>query len=191
MSEGASANFPSLGTLRRIIRHAREDRNMQPNPQAREEIAVLPHQYQLTSNGGEFLVFDSGVRDSGRIFIFASEQGRQFLAESEHWYADGTFKVCPELFFQLYTVHGQRGSRIFPCVFALLPNKIEPTYTRFVRELFNILNNIGDPNLVDILIDFERGAINAVQNVNQQVKVKGCFYHFSSNVWKRIQNLTV
>ena len=68
---------------------------MQPNPQARDEIPVLPRQYQLTSNGGEFLVFDSGVGDPERIFIFASE-GRQFLIESEHWYADGTFKVCPE-----------------------------------------------------------------------------------------------
>ena len=76
---------------------------------SREEIPVLSRQY-ITSNGVEFLVFDSGVRDPKRIFVFASEQGRQFLAESEHWYADGTFKVCPELFFQLYTVYGQRVS---------------------------------------------------------------------------------
>ena len=87
---------------------------MQPNPQAREEIPVLRLQYQLTSNGGVFLVFDSGVGDPERIFIFASEQGRQFLTESEHWFTGGTFKVCPELFFQLYTVHGQRAGRIFP-----------------------------------------------------------------------------
>ena len=95
-------------------------------------------------------MFDSGVEIRKESSFL--HQSRQFLAESGHWYADGTFKVCPELFFQLYIVHGQRGGRISPCVFALLPNKTKATYIRFFRELFNILNNIGDPNLVDILM---------------------------------------
>ena len=36
-------------------------------------------------------------------------------------------------------------------------------------------------------MDFEKAAINAVQNINNRIQVKGCFYHLSSNVWKRIQ----
>ena len=120
------------------------------------------------------------------MFIFASPQGLQFLADSEHWYADGTFKVCSEVFYQLYTVHGQRNGRIFPCVFALLPNKNEKTYTRFFQTLFNQVNNLGNgPN--DVLVDFERSAINALQN--REIEVKGCFFHLCSNIWKHVQNL--
>ena len=70
VSEGAAANLLSLGSLRRNIGRAREDRNMPPNPQLWGEIQVLPRQYQLTANGDEFLVFDSGVGDPERIFIF-------------------------------------------------------------------------------------------------------------------------
>ena len=89
-----------------------------------------------------FQVFDSRVGDAEIIIIFLSQQGLEFLSNSEHWYADDTSKVCPEVFFQVYTVHAQQGGRIFPC---FLPNKMEDTYTRFFRELFNHING-NDPN---------------------------------------------
>ena len=36
------------------------------------------------------------------------------LGESQSWYVDGTFKVVPEQFFQLYTLHAQKGGVIIP-----------------------------------------------------------------------------
>ena len=108
---------------------------MLPIPQTREEISVLPQEYQLTTNGDQFLVFDSGTGAPERIFIFASDFGLQFLYECDHWYTDATFKVCPQVFCRVYPVHGQQRGRIFPCVFGLLPNKTEATYTRFFRDL--------------------------------------------------------
>ena len=108
------------------------------------------------------------------------------MADSEHWYADGTCKVCPEVFYQLYTVHGQRNGRIFHCVFALLPNKHENTYNRFFQTLVNQVTNLGnDPK--DLLVDFERSAINALQN--REIEVKDCFFLRCSNIWKHVQNL--
>ena len=80
---------------------------MLPNPQTREEIPILPQEYQLTTNGDQFLVFDSGIGDPERIFIFTSDLGLQFLYESDQWYADGTFKVCLRYFtrFTLFMVN--------------------------------------------------------------------------------------
>ena len=150
---------------------------------------MLPKEYQLATNADLFLVFDSGIGDPERIFIFASDLGLQFLYECDHWYADGTFKVCREVFYQVYTVHGQQRTRNFPCVLGLLPNKAEATYTRFFRELFIRLENLENRNPDDILVDFERAAVNSIHNLNPQIEVKGCFYHFSSNVCKRIQNV--
>ena len=100
---------------------------------------MLPEEYQLTTNGDLFLVFDGGIGDPERIFIFASDLGFQFLYGCDHWYADGTFKVYPEVFYQFYTVHGQQRRRNFPCVFGLLPNKTEATYTRFLPNKTEIL----------------------------------------------------
>ena len=41
----------------------------------------------------------------------------------------------------------------------------------------------------DILMDFERAALNSVRQVYPNTEFKRCFYHFSSNIWKHIQNL--
>ena len=46
-----------------------------------------------------FGVYDSGVGDEEKTFIFASQDALQFLVNCEDWYADGTFMVCPKNFF--------------------------------------------------------------------------------------------
>ena len=113
------------------------------------------------TNGDPFLVCDSGVGDEERIFIFVSQDALQFLADSEHWYADGMFKVCPEISFQFY-IHGQRDGRILPPP----PKKTKTgnTYNKLFEQLFQLINTLGNvPN--DVLVDFERSVINAFQNV--------------------------
>ena len=86
---------------------------MSPIPVHREDIPDLPQAYRTTTNRDPVFVYDSSVGDKERIFIFASQGALQFLADSEHWYADGTFKVYPEIFFQMYTIHGLRDGRFF------------------------------------------------------------------------------
>ena len=54
---------------------------------------------------------------------------------SPSWFMDGTFKTAPELFFQLYTIHSCTANRVLPCVYALLPNKQQATYTIFFEIL--------------------------------------------------------
>ena len=38
-------------------------------------------------------------------------------------------------------------------------------------------------------MDVERAALNSVGQVYPNTELKGCFQHFSSNIWKHIQNL--
>ena len=140
--------------------------------------------YQLTSTGGQFLRYDSGIGDDGRILIFASDQGLELLSNSEHWFCDGTFKVCPEIFYQVYTIHALVNGRVLPCLFALLPNKNQQTYQIFFREISNLVPGIPQ----DILFDFERAAMNTMQLLLPNVEIKGCFFHLSSNIWKHIQS---
>ena len=55
--------------------------------------------------------------------------------------------------------------------------------------LFHEVFNRVDNQPADILVDFERATINAIQPLNGNIDVKGCFYHLSSNIWKKIQHL--
>ena len=38
-------------------------------------------------------------------------------------------------------------------------------------------------------MDVERAALNSAGQVYPNTELKGCFQHFSSNIWKHIQNL--
>ena len=42
-------------------------------------------------------------------------------------------------------------------------------------------------NPVTIMVDFEQAMINSVHQVLPNTQVKGCFYHLSQNVYRKIQ----
>ena len=71
--------------------------------------------------------------------VFGDNEMIKYLQSSPSWLADGTFKLSPKMFYQLYTVHIQ-GPGIAPaCVYGFLPNKTESTYKRLVEILLSLL----------------------------------------------------
>ena len=47
------------------------------------------------------------------MIIFAAEDDLEFLSRCQHWFADGTFRVSPNGYDQLYTIHGFINGFIF------------------------------------------------------------------------------
>ena len=119
ISETAAVNLPQINNLKRTIHSQRKDNDLPPTPLRREDIPVLPERYQVTKAGEQFLIFDSGVGDNERILIFATQQGIRFLSNNSHWFMDGTFKLCPEIFYQIYTIRTLNNNQVFPCVFVI------------------------------------------------------------------------
>ena len=185
ISQAAAVNLPSMINLGRSIRSQRQIRFDHPNPVAREAIPAIPLELTQTQTGEQFLIYDSGIGDNDRILIFGAPDELQLLRDSPHWFCDGTFKVSPGIFFQVYTIHAMVNGQVIPCIYALLPNKTEVQYNRLFRHVSDALNRENHPE--DILTDFERAAINAAANVFDGTEIKGCFFHLCSNVWKRIQ----
>ena len=96
---------------------------------------VIPERYQKTNDGHQFLLHDSGPGEDPRMLIYATQCYLQFLSTARHWLMDGTFKIVPELFSQLYTIHALCGSQSIPCVYGLLPNKRQVMYMSFLEKL--------------------------------------------------------
>ena len=115
------------------------------------------------------------------------DQALQLLANSDDWFGDVTFKICPEVLFQLYTVHDKIAGRALPCIYALLPNKQGFTYTRLFQHILAVGEPLGNgPSTMTF--DFKKAAINAAENVFENAEISCCFFHLSSNIWKQIQN---
>lgn len=152
----------------------------------------IPLDYQqitLDDNIGpqRFLLYDSGQADD-RILIFGTDTNVTLLSAAVKWQCDGTFKVVPVIAAQLYTIHVCYLGDYVPVVYALLPNKNEATYERFFRAIKQ-LAPAAQP--ISVLIDFEKGAANAIitvfQTPNNDLSVDGCFFHLNQNVCKRMQ----
>ena len=88
---------------------------MPPFPQSQED-ATVKGWWQKTLSGEQIL-----LRQEDDIHIFATIESLHLLAAAEDIYVDGTFKISPRLFYQVFTItafiHGQE----FPLVYGLLP----------------------------------------------------------------------
>ena len=123
VSLSAAAQLP----LTRSIRHAiRRHKQYTGNPHPiHQDVAtmVVPDELKVTSTGDDFLLFDFGPNIGNRIMIFSAARNLDILYNSPHWFADGTFKIVPELFFQHYTIDVLREGSLVTCVYALLSKK--------------------------------------------------------------------
>ena len=63
-----------------------------------------------------------------RIIIFSSDEQINILQSTHHLLADGTFKVAPEMFYQLYIIHAIYRDHVIPVMYALLRRKDTGTY---------------------------------------------------------------
>ena len=170
-----------------ITHDTTQEQNIFPNPRRKEDVPVLPLEYQMTGTGKRFLLFDSGVGDVSRMFLFATNDGKDMLSTLRQWFSDHTLKLCPQIFSQRYTIHALVNHEVVPCVFIFLSSKTEIVYEQFFTTVCNAVRNNNGNGPDGFLVDFETAAINAIQNVLQQTDISGCFFHLSSNLWKHIQ----
>ena len=197
--EAVVVGLPQRETLRRQMNRARA-RSLPQNPKSLDELDVLPDEYRRTVGGMPFLVYDSydddqvpeDDEDEGnqdRILVFSTNDSLKHLASSGTIFIDGTFSVCPTLFTQLLTVHGEVRGTILPLVFALLPGKEEAMYVTVLEKLRRRCEEERiqwEPGT--IVSDFELAIINASRHVFPRSQIRCCFFHLGQSVYRHVQH---
>lgn len=156
----------------------------------------------LHSGGQPFLLFkESYAHPPGpghphggveTMVVFSSPDRFRALCEADSAFADGTFKVCPTPFYQLYIIHMSYGTRMRPAVFALLPRKTEETYNILFQKLHDLAEERGHPIAwTKFHCDYERATLNAVSFVFPLISLYGCFFHFCSALYKMALQLAL
>ena len=114
----------------------------------------------------------------------------EMLELSQIWLVDGIFKTAPLLFEQVYCIHGLRGGPtpledgLLPSFFALLPNTSQETYMKMWEAIKQLCPHAHPMHL---LMDFEKAAANAFSHFWPKTLVKGCFFHLTQNIFRKIQ----
>ena len=168
--------------LEKMVRSARRAANRHPsNPTSLETLAIPPS-YLQSAAGDSLLLWDSGYSSTlRRSFLFGTADNMTVLGSCNDLFIDGTFKVAPNLFTQLVTVHGITDDRYrLPLAYGLLPGKRQEHY----QQMLNELGSYGSFQPDTVLADFELGLRNAIEEVWPSATVRGCYFHFKQALWR-------
>jgi hypothetical protein len=178
--------LPSYTASQRTIERQRKRKQLPyPNPRNVAEITI-PETLQTSTRGSNFILWDSGMNDEERILMFGTMENINRLHSNEHWFMDGTFKVAPELFYQVFTIHALIDSKAVPLIYCLIQDKAEATYRRVLERIKELR---PDLNPASIMCDFEKATHNAIQHVFPNAHLVGCLFHLGQCLWRKVQEL--
>ena len=72
-----------------------------PLPKSRAEVN-LQGEWAETTSGEPFVI---GTRGDDKIILLRTTANLKLLEAADSIYMDGTFKTCPQLFYQMFTIH--------------------------------------------------------------------------------------
>ncbi|CAF4332271.1 unnamed protein product [Rotaria socialis] len=99
----------------------------------------LPGKLRKTYRDEDFI-----LHEDKKLIIFTTKTNLSILKQNKHWFADGTFKLCPDDYYQLFTLHAMMTNAIIPLMYELLIDNFQPE---------------------SIMTDFESGTIKSVKGM--------------------------
>lgn len=124
--------------------------------------------------------------------VFCSNEQRALVQSAQILFVDGTFdETTPEYedgqLLNFITVDSN-GSPL-PVIHALMKKRTEDEYINLFIQLKN--QGLNFTQLKKVMCDFEPALINSLKTLNEGVDVLGCYFHYSSALYKYIQKIFV
>ena len=157
----------------------RQRRYLIPQTPAAARDIRFRDEWCTTTIGDYFILIDDITEGGSRIIVFGTLANLQRLCSSSVVSMDGTFKVCPRLFYQLYLIHSHCYNTVLPERVCLLPDKQTTTYHRLFTLIQSkcIDHQIAlSPSI--IIVDFEVAVHNVVSFVFSNSSLHGCLFHY-------------
>ena len=187
------ASCPNLPKVEHLIRAANRLRQSK-RPQDPKDLEFVLQEEHIPEN-----FFRADVRVCGRRhLIFASNDQLSHLAMAKQWYVDGTFKLCRHvptfklccIKMQLFTVNAfiRQDDHVkqVPLAFVLMSGRKKKDYKHVLKKLLEI---IPTPRVQRVTLDFEQAIWYAFHQVMPNIEVKGCAFHWTQAVWRKVQQL--
>jgi hypothetical protein len=126
---------------------------------------------------------NNSVTIPNRIIVFTTEGNIKLQIAHKQWFADGTFDVAPLIYKQMYNISASIKGKILPLVYTLLNCKNEKVYLQF----FKMFGDVHELAPTEKTLDFELATINAVLKVWPRIIIWLCWFYYTQNLWKNIQ----
>ena len=99
---------------------------------------------------------------------------------------DGTFYTVPSIFYQLFTIFFPFRGHCIPAIYVLMQKKAEGIYSAVILKLLDLIPGFS-PRIA--VIDFEKAPRNAFMYLFPEMKMIGCWFHFTQAIWEKTQIL--
>lgn len=187
LSDNVLMALPKKSTLSRTLQRHRQKENA---ANCGSFLPPIPTDlnFVFPAHFDEMMLFDSGPGED-RLIILGSNLLLDGLARADLWLADGTFKVVPSIFFQLYTIHFEFVPGINPVgLYCLLTNKNRATYDRLLQEIKRL---IPTANPKKVLVDFETATMSAFGASFPAATITGCYFHLCQSIIRKVNGLGI
>ena len=176
----ATPELPIISSVKSSPYRARREPYL-PLPQEVADLEELPPLFTVIGQNRFMVKNTLYVGEEGSL-IFATDACFRLLSKHRDWFMDGTFKVVPNMFRQLFTLHTMRDRKLLPCVNVLMRSKRRGAYCRVFRELKDSAEQYGLPplNPATCMSDFEQGMIAGFADEFSAAESKGCLFLLSS-----------
>ncbi|KRY09245.1 hypothetical protein T12_12274 [Trichinella patagoniensis] len=155
-------------------------------PSHRRDLQI-PFPFRTTKAGDDFLLWQSASR---HILVFATGYNIRLLAAMQTWVMDGTFKIVPQWYQQLFTIHAIVAGKLVPAVYCLCTGKDIATYGFIFQALIDKAAVLEvDLNPDTIICDFETALISAIRGYFPNMRVQGCYFYFYQAVHRKVGEL--
>lgn len=123
VSDDAAVQLVKQPAVRKIVGRLRSNKvDHGVNPDIAIDL-IIPEDLQYTFNDEIFYFDDTGPNSHDRIILFTTDRNINLLKTVPDWYCDGTFKVCPSIFKQVYTIHIVYKGKCLPVAYFLCQTK--------------------------------------------------------------------
>ncbi|XP_035690632.1 uncharacterized protein LOC118425699 [Branchiostoma floridae] len=132
--------------------------------------------------------------DGHRMLVFATDQQLKLLSRAKTWYMDATFKVVGRPFYQLFGIHAfvredQENEKQVPLALVFMSHKDKKDYKKVLKKIVRLLPGDREPKVTTFVMDFEQGMWQAVRSVFPGKTRRGCAFHWTQAVYRKIQEL--
>ena len=187
--EDVQCFLPSMRNMKQSVYRARtKARGTSHNPRTIEELVIdLPARQDASS--GLFVLEDVCTSTGKRVIALASEKTLNILNKNHSLlFLDGTFKISPALFRQLWIIRGfasdSDDSIVIPLLYFLLEDKAKTSYT---AALEIVKDNCPDINVASFMMDFELAEQKATAEVFPLAITRGCLFHWKKRLLERFR----
>ena len=134
---------------------------------------------------GTFYRCTVSINDHTAI-IFFSDNIRTFLSQITNIQFDGTFYTVPVLFYQLWTIFLTVDRHTLPGIHCLMTGKNEELYKAILIHIHQLLPELQPTTSMS---DWEAAPRKALKEVFPNIKLFGCWFHFTQRIWYKTQKL--